>query len=187
PIQTMEQKKVGINAKLELVGDLESRLRSVGDSMKDIIGVGGFKDYSLELSREGVISGAVDPEQAATGNWAIEVLKMPQNAGRMTNGFPDRDRTQVGVGYLRFETPEGDHEVYINDSNNTLNGIVKAVNDANIGVRASVIKDADDGDYPHKIIFSSDAYGDGNDIGFPTVYLLDGDHDFYFDKERTAE
>ena len=187
PIQTMEGKKGGINAKLELIGDLETRMRKVGDNLKDIVGVGGFKDYSLDISRDGIVSGTVDPAAAATGSWSVEVLKMPQNAGRMTNGFPDKDRTQVGVGYLKFETPEGDHEVYINDSNNTLSGIVRAVNDAGTGVKASLIKDANDGDYPHKIIFTSDKYGSDNDIVFPTVYLLDGDHDFYFDKERSSE
>jgi flagellar hook-associated protein 2 len=187
PIQNMETKKGNINAKLDLVGDLETRLRKVGDSMKDIIGVGGFKDFSLDFSREGILSGAVDPSQAQTGSWSLEVLKMPKNAGRMTNGFPDRNRTQVGVGYLEFETPEGNHEIYINDSNNTLEGIVRAVNGADIGIRANVVTDSDDADYPHKIIFSSEKYGDENDISFPTVYLLDGDHDFFFDKERKAE
>lgn len=187
PIQNMESKKGNIDAKLKLVGDLETRLRSVNDSMKDIIGTGGFKDYALEFSRDGILSGAVDPTQAQTGSWSLEVSKLPKNAGRMTNGFPDRDRTQVGVGYLNFETPEGEHEIYINDSNNTLNGIVKAVNDANIGIQANVIKDSDDSDYPHKIIFSSKKYGDENDIVFPRIYLLDGDNDLYFDKERKAE
>lgn len=186
PIQTMEAQKDKINTKLSLVGDLESRLRKVGDSMKDIIGTGGFKDYSLEFSREGIVSGAVDPAQAQAGSWTLEVLKLPENAGRMTNGFPDRDRTQAGVGYLRFETPEGDQEVYINDSNNTVDGIVKAVNSAGIGIRASVVTDANDSDYPHKIIFSSDKYGGNNDVAFPTIYLLDGDHDMYFDQERQA-
>ncbi|MCJ8277008.1 MAG: flagellar hook associated protein, partial [Bdellovibrionales bacterium] len=90
PIQTLEAKKVGINSKLQLIGDLETRMRSIGDTLKDIVGVGGFKDYALDLSREGIVSGSVDPDAAATGAWSVEVLKMPQNAGRMTNGFPDR-------------------------------------------------------------------------------------------------
>ena len=187
PIQNLESKKVGINAKLDLVGDLESRLRKVNDSMKDIIGTKGFNDYALGVSREGIVQGAVDPATAQTGSWALEVLKMPVNAGRMTNGFPDKDRTQVGVGYLKFHTPEEDHEVYINDSNNTLSGIAKAVNQAGIGIQANVVKDSDDSDYPYKLIFSSNKYGDDNDVVFPTIYLLDGDHDLYFDKERQAE
>ncbi len=187
PIQNMESKKESVNAKMTLVGDLESRLRKVGDSMKEIVGSGGFKDYSLEFSRDGILAGSVDPETAQKGSWSLEVLKMPKNAGRMTNGFPDDKKTQVGVGYLKFETPEEDHEVYINDSNNTLQGVARAVNEAGIGIQANVIKDADDSDYPYKLIFSSQEYGDDNDIVFPTIYLLDGDHDLYFDKERQAE
>lgn len=187
PIQNMEQKKTNIDAKLTLVGDLETRMRKVNESLANIIGTAGFQDYALEVSREGVVAGTVDPSAAKTGSWSLEVLKLPVNAGTMTNGFPDRDRTQVGVGYLHFDTPEGEQEIYINDSNNTLSGIVKAVNDANIGIQANVITDSDDSDYPHKIIFSSKDYGDENNVTFPTVYLLDGDHDFYFDKQRSAE
>lgn len=188
PIQSLENKKGNVDAKLSLVGDLETRLRAMTDSLKDIVGAGGqFKDYDINVSREGIVSGAVDPGAATTGSWQLEVLKMPKNAGRMTNGFPDRDRTQVGVGYLHFETKDGEKEVYINDSNNTLDGIAKAVNQAGVGITANVVTDADDADYPHKLIFSSAAYGDNNDVEFPTVYLLDGDHDFYFDKERKAE
>lgn len=187
PIQNLEAKKGGINAKLELVGDLEGRMRKINDSLTDIIGTGGFKDYSLDVSREGIVAGAVDPKVAKPGSWSLEVLKLPKNAGTMTNGFPDKDRTQMGVGYLKFDTPDGEHEVYINDTNNTLTGIANAVNSANIGIRASVITDSDGDDYPHKIIFSSDKYGESNNIEFPTVYLLDGDHDFYFDEQRVAE
>ena len=187
PIQNMESKKENINAKMQLVGDLESRLRKVGDSLKEVIGVGGFKDYSLDFSREGVIKGTVDPKTAQKGSWSLEVLKLPKSSGRMTNGFPDPNKTQVGVGYLTFETPEGEHEIYINDTNNTLQGVARAVNEAGIGIQANVVKDADDSDYPHKLIFSSQEYGSDNDIVFPTVYLLDGDHDLYFDKERKAE
>ncbi len=187
PVQNMEAKKGNLDTKLKLVGDLETRMRKVEDTLKDIIGTTGFKDYSLQLSKEGVVAGAVDPTKAQTGSWAIEVLQLPKNSGRMTNGFPDRDTTQVGVGYLKFDTPDGEQQVYINDTNNTLGGIAKAVNSANIGIQASVITDVNQGDYPHKIIFSSEKYGSGNDVAFPTVYLLDGDHDFYFEEERQAE
>ena len=187
PIQNMEGKKGNINAKLTLVGDLEARMRKVNDSLKEIIGTKGFNDFALNVSREGIVAGTVDPTTAQSGNWSLEVLKMPVNAGRMTNGFPDKDRTQVGVGYLKFETGDEDFEVYINDSNNTLDGIAKAVNQAGVGIQANVVKDSDDGDYPYKLIFSSSKFGDDNNVEFPTVYLLDGDHDFYFDKEREAE
>ncbi|MCB0377087.1 MAG: flagellar filament capping protein FliD [Bdellovibrionales bacterium] len=186
PVQNMEAKKTNINTKFDLVTDLESKVRKMREDIQKLFGTKGFQDYSLKTSREGIVAGAVDPEQAVTGNWALEVVRMPQSAGRLTNGFPDKDRTQVGVGYLKFSGPDGDEEVYINDGNNTLQGIANAVNQANFGIRASVIKDADQGDYPYKIIFTSEKYGDGNNVEFPRVYLLDGDHDFYFDEEREA-
>lgn len=187
PIQSLEAKKTNLDSKLKLVDDLEGRMRKVDESLKEIIGTGGFKDYSMKLSTEGIVAATVDPAVAQPGSWSLEVLKVPENAGRITNGFPDKDKAQVGVGYLKFQTPEGEQQVYINDTNNTLMGVAQAVNQANIGIRASVINDVNDSDYPYKLIFSSDQYGNNHNVEFPTVYLLDGDHDLYFDQERSAE
>ena len=187
PVRNMENKKVGINAKLELVNDLDGRMRKLAEAVKELFGTKGFQDYALNLSREGIIAGSVDPEAAKTGSWRVEVMQLPENAGTMTNGFPDRDRTQMGVGYLKFRTQDGTKEVYINDSNNTLDGIAAAVNSADVGVNASVIRDADADDYPYKLIFSGDGFGEDDSVEFPTVYLLDGDHDFYFDEERESK
>lgn len=187
PIQNMQNKKGNIESKLTLVTDFESRVRSVKDNMKELFGTRGFKDYALNLSREGIIAGSIDPSKASTGDWSIEVKDLPENAGVMTNGFPDRDRTQVGVGYIKFDTSEGTKEVYINDTNNTLNGVVNAINSAQKEVKASVVRDAEDSDFGYKLILTSDEYGRDNNIDFPTVYLLDGDHDFYFDKSRDSK
>ena len=187
PIQTLEGKKGNINAKLQLVNDLDGRMKQLKTGVKELFGTRGFKDYSLNLSREGIIAGSVDPELAKAGSHTIEVVQLPQNAGTMTNGFPDRDRTQLGVGYLKFEYLGEDKEVYINDSNNTLDGVAQAINGANLGINAAVIRDANAGDYPYKMIFTGDGFGQDDAIEFPTVYLLDGDHDFYFDQVREAK
>ena len=79
---------------------------------------------------------------AISGNWNIEVEELAQKAAAVTNGFPDKDKTQVGVGYFRFDTPDGSKEVYINGTNNTLDGVANAVF---VIVSILVIKDRTEG------------------------------------------
>lgn len=134
-----------------------------------------------------VIQGAVDPNSAINGNWNIEVEDLAQKAAAITNGFPDKNKTQVGVGYFRFDTTDGKKEVYINGNNNTLEGVMSAINAAGVGVKASIFNDRSDPDAPYKLMISGENVGGDNQISYPTLYFLDGDQDLYFDDKRPAK
>lgn len=187
PIKSLEGKKAKIDTKLKLVNDLETKLRDVTKNLKELAGTKGFSDIKLISGDPNVVEGTVDPELVRTGTWSIEVVKLASKAAAISNGFPDKDTTEIGVGYFRFDTPEGAREVYINGDNNTLEGAAKAINAANVGMKASVINDKSDPDAPWRLIVSAEKVGDDNTVSYPTLYFLDGDQDLYFDKEKPAE
>ena len=97
------------------------------------------------------------------------------------------DRTQVGTGYIKFETLNGTKEVYVNNSNNTLKGLARAINSSGTGMRASILNDRKDKENPHRLLITGMVNGDDNQVAFPTVYMLDGDQDLYFDEKREAQ
>lgn len=187
PIRNLEEKKGKVGEKLKLVEDLETKLRGVNSNLRALAGTKGFSDIKLISGDPNVIEGAVDPALVQSGNWNIEVLKMANKASAISNGFPDRDQTEIGVGYFRFDTAEGQRDVYVHGDNNTLDGAAKAINAAGVGMRASVINDRSDPDNPWRLIVSADKVGGDHPVEYPTLYFLDGDQDFYFDKEREAE
>ncbi len=115
------------------------------------------------------------------------MIELAQKAAAITNGFPDKDKTKIGVGYFQFETPDGDKEIYINGENSTLEGVAKQINASGMGVKASVINDRSDGDEPYKLMVSGDNVGSDKAIKYPTLYFLDGDQDIYFDQEKEAK
>ena len=129
----------------------------------------------------------MDPAVAVTGEWQVEVLQLAQKPGAKSNGFPDKDSTQIGVGYLRFNTPAGQKDIYINQGNSTLEGIAGAVNSAGIGMRAMVVTDKADKDNPFRLMVTGLQTGDENQVEFPTVYMLDGDQDLYFENSNAAQ
>ncbi|MEQ1876361.1 MAG: flagellar filament capping protein FliD, partial [Bdellovibrionia bacterium] len=187
PIKNVEQRKAKTKARLDLVNELDTKLRDISGTLKELTGTGGFTDIKLTSGDPNVIAGTVDPEASTNGSWNVEVIEMAQKAAAVTNGFPDKDRTEMGVGYFSFETSEGTKEVYINGDNSTLEKAAKAINSAGIGLQASVITDKRDPDNPFKLMIAGAGVGGDNQISYPRLYFLDGDQDIYFDDQREAK
>jgi flagellar hook-associated protein 2 len=187
PVKQIEKNKGKQENRLKLVTDLETKLNGITGSIGALASTKGFTDMKLNSGDANVVQGVVDPNTAVNGNWNVEVMELAQKAAAITNGFPDKDKTQVGVGYFRFETPEGRKEVYINGSGNTLEGVANAINRSGVGVKASVINDRSDPDAPYKLMITGDSVGNEHQVQYPTLYFLDGDQDLYFDEQREAK
>lgn len=187
PIKNLETQKGKQENRLKLVQELETKLNAITGTIGALASTKGFSDIKLNSGDPNVITGTVDPNAAINGNWNIEVMELAQKAAAITNGFPDKDKTRIGVGYFKFQTPNGDKEVYINGDNNTLDGAAKAINAAGVGVKATVINDRSDSDEPYKLMIAGDSVGSDKAVKYPTLYFLDGDQDLYFDKEREAK
>ncbi len=187
PVKNIENKKAAEDNKLKLVSDLETRINDITKNIADLVGVGGFTAHKLLSGDPSIIDGTIDPATVTNGQWTVEVVQLAQKPGALSNGFPDRDTTQIGVGYLRFDTPEGRKDVYINSNNNTLDGVARAINASGVGLRAMVMNDRNNKDAPFRLMVTGLATGSDNQVNFPTIYMLDGDQDVYFDESRPSQ
>ena len=187
PLKQLEGKKVKQEDTLKLVNELDGKVTDITKSFGELLGTRGFTDTKLMSGDPNIIDGSVDPNAVVTGDYSVEVIQLAQKPGALSNGFPDRNETQMGVGYIKFNSTEGTKEIYINGSNSTLDGVAKQINSANAGVRATVIEDRKDKESPFKLLVSGLSTGDQKQIDFPTVYMLDGDQDMYFDESRPAQ
>lgn len=186
PVKNLEVKKTKQEDLLKLVNDLESKIGDITKNLTELVGTRGFMDAKLVSGDPNIVDGSVDPNHAATGEYSIEVMQLAQKPGAMSNGFPDKDRTEMGVGYIKFETPEGTKQVYIS-GNTTIDSVAKQINAANVGLRAMVIDDRRDLENRYRLLVTGLATGTDKGVEFPRVYLLDGDQDFYFDKSKVAQ
>jgi len=187
PIKNIEARKQKTEGKLNLVNDLDTKVRNITDSLKELANTGGFQAMKLASGDPNVIDGVVDPKDSVKGNWSVEVIELAQKAAAISNGFPDKEKTEIGVGYFKFDTPNGAEEVYLNGNSNTLDSAAKAINAAGLGLQASVIKDQRFPDAPYRLVVSGTNLGDENNVSYPTLYFLDGDQDFYFDETRESK
>ncbi|AHI04927.1 flagellar hook associated protein [Bdellovibrio bacteriovorus W] len=187
PVQQMEVQKTKQEDKLKLVNELETKITDITKSLGELTSTRGFSDKKFVSSDENVIAGKVDPEVAVAGEHTLEVVQLAENPGAMSNGFPDKNESQVGVGYIKFKTSEGTKEVYINGKSNTLEGVARQINAADVGVTAQVVEDRKDKSNPFKLMISGLETGDDKQVTFPKIYLLDGDRDLFFKESRPAK
>jgi len=180
PLKSMGEKKQKVEDKVKLVTDFETKINDISKNLNTMIGARGFTDRKFSSSFPDIIGGTLDPDKAESGEWNIEVTQLAGKPSVVTNGFPDKDQTTIGVGYIRFNTAEGEKEVYIDEDNSTLDGIAAKINQSGTGMRATVINDRSNKEESYKLQITGMKTGDDNEVEFPTVYMLDGKRDFQF-------
>ena len=193
----LEQKALGkfdekagkIDTQLKLVTDLKGRFSKIKEALTPFRTPGDFRELKgVSSSPEVIDISAIDKTKAETGTYEFEVLNLANTNSIMTYGFEDRDKSEVGVGYITFKTPQGEsRDVYIGSDNNTLDGVASSINKAGVGVKAYVVNDGTDADEPWRLVITGEGTGWKEDFEWPEFYLSDGDLDFDKERERDAK
>jgi flagellar hook-associated protein 2 len=188
-LEKFDQKSIKVENQLKIVKDLKSKIIELKDSLTPFKSPNDFRDLKGESANPEILDvTSIDKTKAKPGTYDFEVLGLASTNSIMTTGMRDRDRAEVGVGYVSFKTPEGEErDVYINSENNTLDGMARAINNANVGVTAHVVHDGTDADEPWRLVISGNKTGWKEDFEWPTFYFLDGDLDLDKYRERDAQ
>lgn len=189
PIQQMEARKAKVQNKQKLV----SELTKLVENMKGEI----LKNKGARSLRELKVSGGADhiaitadKNIAEPGKYQLEVMELAQKSSAISNGVEDKDKTYIGVGYIRAVMPDGEEkEIYVDQENASLSGIAKLINEQSetLGMRANVVNDGSGSDEPWKLVLALNNTGDGAAAEFPYLYLVDGEVDLFLEGERKAQ
>lgn len=115
------------------------------------------------VSDEDVLA-ATASSSASQGSYRIAVDSVARAHQVASNGFSDAE-AEITTGTLELRTGSGDlTTITIDSSNNTLNGLVDAINDADSGVSASLISDPSGGANSQRILLSAKQTGTSNQI-----------------------
>lgn len=188
PIKKMEGRKGKINSKKELVGDLVKRM----EDMRGLLNANSDDRSLKELSAsydDKIVGVTMDKNAAKPGSHQIEVVQLAQKSSAMTSAFESRDESYIGVGYIQYQLPNGDtKEIYVDPDHSSLEGVAKLINNTpDAGMSAKVIDDGTESDAPFRLILSLEGSGDTNKASFPYMYFVDGENDFFLEKERPAQ
>jgi flagellar hook-associated protein 2 len=188
PIEVIEGNKANQEEKLKLVNELRTHIGGLGDITGNLKSFSTLRELKARASNEELLTVSVDKERAQPGVYTLQVEQLAKKASAMSNGFPDKDYTEVGIGWLEFEADGEEREIYIGEDNNTLEGVAGAINSSGLPVRASVVYDEgiEDEDERYKLIIATNNEGANQQFNFSNFYFDDGDQELYFDKESAA-
>ncbi len=132
-----------------------------------------FNKASISVSDESVLTAAAG-DKIMPGSYNLRVLSLARNHQLASQGFDDATTTSFGTGYIRLSVGDASPTtINIEPGNNSLLGIKEAINNADVGITATIINDGSSSN-PYRLLLTADKTGAVNDINFE-VSLNGGD------------
>ena len=186
PIKNLEQRKQREEAKLKLFGEFKGKFASLQSSLDNMIGFNKFKELKAELG-DGtqLMSVNLDKEKANVGSWNVEIKELAERSSMISNGFSDPNQKVLGLGYITVNTAQGNQDIYVTQDDASLYGIANKINAIpDSAVKATVLKDMTDPEHPYRLVLSAKNDGLENEIYFPQLYFVDGEEDFFIERDK---
>lgn len=184
PVTLLDKKEASYQAKLTAFGSLQGAVSSFQSAVQGLGDVTKFQGMKA-ASGDSTILTASSTNVAAAGSYTVDVTTLAQSQKLVAAGQTSVTASIGGVGAttLSFDfgtisggafaagtytgasftsNGAGVKTVTINSSSNSLSGIKDAINNAKIGVTASIVNDG--GASPYRLVLSSDAMGKSNSI-----------------------
>lgn len=122
-----------------------------------------FRKQNVGVSSETSVA-ATASESAVSGVYQFTVANVARSHQIVTQGLADPE-AEITTGTLDLRVGGGAQKtITIDANNNTLTGLVDAINSADAGVTASVLKDASGGANPYRLLLTATATGAENEI-----------------------
>ncbi len=137
-----------------------------------------FEQASIDISNEDALSATSDG-RVGKGNFELQILELARNHQVASQGFNTNDTSLFGTGTISLQIGDDSiREIEIDAENNTLLGVKDAINDANMGITASIINDGTNSN-AFRLILTSNKTGKDNEIQM-TSTLTGGTESFNF-------
>lgn len=138
PIEQIKKRKEKTVQEKNEVEKLQKMLSELDAASGGIKTKTDFYKLKVESSHPDIMEGAIKGI-ANLGQYEFEVRGMAKTDKKLAYGFPDKDQTPVGFGYMQIEREDkGPVELTI-EPGSTLDQVAQQINDADAGVRAMVI------------------------------------------------
>lgn len=154
PLTRLQSDKSWQNTRLSALGTFNGKLESFLGKIEDLDSATDLQARKAELSTRDYFSATAD-SSALPGSYQVEVLDLAQVEKEVSLGYADRSSHTLGTGTLSISIGTADPvDVTIDDSNNSLEGMMQAINGADAGVTAAIINDGTAS--PHRLVLTAD-------------------------------
>ncbi len=140
PIDRLKKDQAYYNNRLKAFADLEAKMKAFEQKAEAIDTSSELNSSSIRSSSEDYIAVSADG-RAQAGSYQLSVVALAQQQKDVSQGYADKTAKTLGTGSISLTVGGTAHSIDIDAEHNSLEGIVSAINDADLGVGATVIND----------------------------------------------
>ncbi len=148
PIKRLEADKSWLTSRQQAYSAFDARLKGFMTSVGKLTTAENLRQKSVSTSSQDFFS-VTSSSQALEGtSYQVEVVSLAQVQKSVSEGYASKSDALFGSGELTLTV--GDAEavtINIDQSNNSLEGMMRTINEAGAGITASIINDGTDSPY----------------------------------------
>jgi flagellar hook-associated protein 2 len=138
PINSAKQRKEKVVVEKKEMDKLNSQLTELDSALNTLKARADFFKLKVESSHPDIMDGTCQTD-AMVGSYEFEVRGLARADKQLAFGWPDKNETPVGFGYMEIEREDmGPFELTV-EPGATLQDVAQQINDSDAGVRAMVI------------------------------------------------
>ncbi len=141
PLTRLEADKTWLNNRLKAFTELDTRLKSFSDSIKDLNYRDTLLKRSTTLGSEEFFTASASRDAMPGASYEVEVVSLARVQKSVSTGVASSSDPLFGTGTLSLRVGEETHTIDIGEGENSLTGVMEAINAADVGVRAAIIND----------------------------------------------
>lgn len=138
PINAAKQRKQKVVVEKKEIDKLNTTLTEFDSALNSLKARADFFKMKVESSHPDIIDGICKTD-SIVGTYEFEVRGMARADKQLAFGWPDKDQTPVGFGYLEIEREDSEAFELVIEPGKTLQDVAMQINDAGAGVKAMVI------------------------------------------------
>ncbi|MCB9228175.1 MAG: flagellar filament capping protein FliD [Deltaproteobacteria bacterium] len=138
PLNSAMKRREATTEEKKEVEKLNTLLSGLDTSLNGLKTRYDFYKLKLDSSHPDIVDGTV-AAGALLGSYEMEVRAMARTEKELAYGFPDKDETPVGFGYMLIERDDGEEIEVEVEPYTTLQQLAEQINDAEAGVKAMVV------------------------------------------------
>ena len=141
PLTRLEADKTWLNNRLKAFTELDTRLKSFADSIKDLNYRDTLLKRSTTLGSEEFFTASASRDAVPGASYEVEVVSLARVQKSVSTGVASSSDPLFGTGSLSLTVGGDTHTIDIGEGENSLTGVMEAINAADVGVRAAIIND----------------------------------------------
>ncbi|MCH8026798.1 MAG: flagellar filament capping protein FliD [candidate division Zixibacteria bacterium] len=137
---------------------LQAKFLALSTQIANLKRVSTFEASSVKVSDDTILT-ATSTGRLGSGSYSLQVLELARNHQLASQGISDDSVASLGTGTISIQVGDGTSAtVTIDSTNNSLTAIKSAINDAGLGVTASIINDGSS-ENPYRLLLTSNKTG----------------------------